>query len=121
MKPEIDSRGTKKWWVDRKLHRVDGPAIEFTNGTKKWLLNGKRHRTNGPAVEWEDGTKEWYINGEQHKTDGPAYESPNGNKEWWLNNIRYTEIEFYQELIRTTDDPNKINQYKKQLIKVSLK
>ncbi len=25
-----------------KLHREDGPAIEFSNGFKQWYLNGKR-------------------------------------------------------------------------------
>ena len=25
-----------------KLHREDGPAIEYTNGFKQWWLDGKR-------------------------------------------------------------------------------
>jgi len=25
-----------------KLHREDGPAIEYSNGFKQWWLNGKR-------------------------------------------------------------------------------
>jgi hypothetical protein len=39
--PEIDKRGTKYWWLNRKIHRADGPAIEWTNGNKEWFLNGK--------------------------------------------------------------------------------
>ena len=31
-------------------------------GTKRWFLNGKLHREDGPAEEWADGTKEWYLN-----------------------------------------------------------
>ena len=33
-----------------KLHRVDGPAIEYSNGTKEWYINGKRHRLDDPAI-----------------------------------------------------------------------
>lgn len=45
-----------------KLHRVDGPAVEFAIGTKRWHHNGILHRVGGPAVEWSDGSVEWYLN-----------------------------------------------------------
>ena len=35
---------------------------DSSNGARKWYLNGKLHRKDGPAVEWNDGNKEWYIN-----------------------------------------------------------
>ena len=35
------------------------------SGTKRWYLNGKLHREDGPAVEEADGTKEYYLNGKQ--------------------------------------------------------
>ena len=39
------------------------------DGTKYWrLLNGKVHREDGPAVEWENGTKEWWLNGIWYQT-----------------------------------------------------
>ena len=59
----IDSDGTKRWYLDNTLHRVDGPAIEYADGSKSWWLNDKRHRVDGPAVEWADGYKSWYLNG----------------------------------------------------------
>ena len=34
------SDGTKKWYKDDKLHRDDGPAIEYANGYKEYWLNG---------------------------------------------------------------------------------
>jgi hypothetical protein len=42
--------------------------IEYTvkvypSGIKSWLINGKLHREDGPAIEWPDGVKEWYLNG----------------------------------------------------------
>ncbi|MDE1834752.1 MAG: hypothetical protein KGH64_05445 [Candidatus Micrarchaeota archaeon] len=59
------------------------------NGDKEWRLpNGKLHRTDGPAIEYANGDKEWYLNGQRHRTDGPAFERANGDKEWWLNGRR---------------------------------
>jgi hypothetical protein len=119
--PVIDEHGNKRWYHKGELHRTDGPAVEYADGNKHWYLNGERHRTDGPAVEYDDGTKAWYLNGKQHRTDGPAVEYADGDKYWYLNNIRYTEIAFYQELIRTTDDESKVETYKRKLVKMSLK
>jgi len=56
------------------------------SGTKRWFLNGKLHREDGPAIEYADGSKFWYLHGELHREDGPAYyECPDGYREWWLN------------------------------------
>ena len=62
-KVKVYADGTKHWFLNGKLHREDGPAVELANGTKSWYLNGKYHREDGPAVERADGTKEWYLNG----------------------------------------------------------
>jgi len=40
------SDGSKSWWVDGKLHRLDGPAIERLEdhtgpGHKEWWVNGQ--------------------------------------------------------------------------------
>ena len=58
--------------MNDKLHREDGPAIEYANGTKYWHLNGKCHREDGPAIEYANGDKYWYLNDkevteEEHK------------------------------------------------------
>jgi hypothetical protein len=31
------------------------------DGDKRWLVNGKRHRTDGPAIEWSDGILWWCL------------------------------------------------------------
>ena len=62
---KVDNLGTKYWYLNDKLHRVDGPACEDANGTKRWFLNGKLHRTDGPAVEYANGTKYWYLDGKE--------------------------------------------------------
>jgi hypothetical protein len=56
--------GSKQWFKNGQLHRVDGPANEYDYGRKEWWVNGNRHREDGPAVEWEDGTHVWYWNGD---------------------------------------------------------
>ena len=38
---KIDDNGTKRWYSNGKLHREDGPAIEYANGSKSWYINGK--------------------------------------------------------------------------------
>ncbi len=87
-------RDRTEWYLNGKLHREDGPAIEYANGYKEWWVNDKRHRTDGPAVEW--GNKAWWVNGQRHRIDGPAIEFFTGNKEWWVNDKAYTEQEFIQ-------------------------
>lgn len=74
----IKSNGTKKWYLNNKLHRFDGPAKEYSSGTKKWYLNNKLHRDGEPAIVHFSGTKEWYLNGELHRRNGPAIEYADG-------------------------------------------
>jgi len=81
----VDSDGSKRWYLNGKLHREDGPAVEWSDGSKHWLLNGKLHREDGPAVERSDGTKQWFLNGEPHREDGPAVDRSDGIKYWFLH------------------------------------
>jgi len=81
--------GNKYWYLNDKLHREDGPAVEYKNGYKSWYIHGKRHREDGPAIEFAEGDKSWYINDKCHREDGPAYEDIHENKKWILNNITY--------------------------------
>ena len=60
-KVKVYKSGTKEWFLDGKLHREDGPAIEWSNGNKFWFLDGKLHRKDGPAIELNDGHKEWFL------------------------------------------------------------
>jgi hypothetical protein len=83
--------GGRAWYQNGKLHRLDGPAHERPNGYRAWYQNGLRHRIDGPAVEYSDGGREWHQNGRLHRLDGPAVESPDGNYEWWLNDVQHTE------------------------------
>jgi hypothetical protein len=60
------------------------------DGTKRWRLNGKLHRVDGPAVAACDGHKSWWLNGDLHRIDGPAVELANGSKIWGLYDRSYT-------------------------------
>jgi hypothetical protein len=82
----------KKKKMNKSICKVD------TNGSKYWYLNRKLHREDGPACEWADGSKFWFLNGQRHRVDGPAYEWANGDKEWYLNNNRYTFQDYLKKL-----------------------
>ena len=38
-------------------------TVKVVEGHYYWYLNGKLHREDGPAVEFSDGIKLWYLNG----------------------------------------------------------
>ena len=60
------------WYVDGKLHRDDGPAVELNcfaaNGYKAWYQNGVLQKENeyDPCVI-DDGIVTWYKDGEIHR------------------------------------------------------
>ena len=67
-------------------HRIDGPAIEWSDGSYVWKTNDLYHRVGGPAISYSHGTKEWWVNGKRHREDGPAYENKNrGIARWYIN------------------------------------
>ena len=66
----------------------------YDNGDKFWYLNDKLHREDGPAIEYAKGGKRWYLNGKLHREDGPAVEYANGRKFWFLNGVEYSEADF---------------------------
>jgi len=67
---------------------LENGDIEYRN------KDSKLHREDGPAVEWETGDKFWYINGKIHREDGPALERANGDKFWYLNGKKLPEDDF---------------------------
>jgi hypothetical protein len=47
---ETDKHGNKRWYINYKLHREDGPAIEHANGSKSWHLNSKPYTPSAHEV-----------------------------------------------------------------------
>ena len=37
----VDLDGKKHWYRDDKLHREDGPAVEWWHGEEQWYFNGR--------------------------------------------------------------------------------
>ena len=92
----IDVFGTKTWKNKReKLHRLDGPAIEYVSGYKEWYQYGLLHRLDGPAYVSANGHKEWHFKGLLHREDGPAVVFSNGEKGWWIYGAKYKIKESY--------------------------
>ena len=80
---------------DGQLHRVYGPAVEYSNGTHVWYQNGQRHRMDAPAVERPDG-KFWYQNGQRHRIGGPAVEHSDGSLKYYLHGKEYPETSYWR-------------------------
>ena len=61
---------------------IDSYSVEYISddGDKEWYLNDKLHREDGPAIEHADGAKEWYVDGEQ-------IEVPNNDNDIFLRMI----------------------------------
>ena len=69
----VDAAGTQVWFVNNRLHRLDGPAIIWANGDQAWWVNGQRHRLDGPAVICADGDQEWWVNYQNITTQVEAW------------------------------------------------
>jgi hypothetical protein len=57
-----------------------------SDGTKCHYVNGKLHREDGPAIEYADGSVSYYFNGNPHRMDGPAkiHNSGHGVETYWV-------------------------------------
>jgi hypothetical protein len=54
---EINEDEVTRWYKDGKLHREDGPAVEYPNGYCEWYINGNIYRisrwNSRMVVEWK--------------------------------------------------------------------
>lgn len=98
-----DGTRSERWFKNRRLHRIDGPAFIYydvfgTISEKQWRQHGKLHRTDGPAYISYNGQgklqrEQWYVNGiEGNPFGGPSSTCYNsfGNiitEEWGINDI----------------------------------
>ena len=56
----ITEDGTKHYYKNNGLHRLDGPASEW-KGNKYWYRKGFIHRIGGSAVEFYNGSRGWFL------------------------------------------------------------
>ncbi len=99
--------------LGKKLHRLNGPAIERADGTKEWYQNGVLHREDGPAVENLYG-KRWYKNGKLHRENGPAIESDRIKKWYYKDEELDLLIRDFVQFVNTYIK-NEKNEIKKRL------
>ena len=95
----IEYNGTKKYYLNDKLHREDGPAVEYTDGTFTWYLHGEYHRVGGPAMVRNDGGIFYYQNNLLHREDGPACILSNGEELWYLRGTKI-QVKNNKEFLR---------------------
>ena len=58
----IEFSNRKEWYKNGKLHRINGPAVEYKNGCKKWYKNGILYKECGPDIIFDRIQKKWFIN-----------------------------------------------------------
>jgi len=94
-KIEVDEYGNKRYLNDEgKLHRLDGPAVEYYNsGSKEWYINGNRHQNIDPVAEYSIGTKYWLFKGRLHRVGG-SYSS-RIKEYWYINNKEYAKQDYF--------------------------
>jgi hypothetical protein len=117
---KVYTSGDIYWYLNGKLHREDGPALEWADGGKSWYLNGNLHREDGPALEYDNGDKAWWLNGKHHREDGPAVEYADGDKSWYLNGERLTENQFNARMnLSCSEKVVEVDGVKYKLVEVS--
>jgi hypothetical protein len=89
------------WYLNKRKHRVNGPAVEFADGSEEWYYKGLLHNNNGPAINRLWGFycgdaycgyyyKAFYKHGLLHNKNGPAIIRPD-KQIWCINNQRHNE------------------------------
>ena len=58
----LEFTNRREWYKNGKLHRINGPAIEYKNGCKKWYRNGILYKECGPDIVYNRIKKKWFIN-----------------------------------------------------------
>ena len=36
-----DANGTRRWFVNQQLHRLDGPAVIYSDGNQEWWIHNR--------------------------------------------------------------------------------
>ena len=108
-KTDILDDGTKIWRNrGGQIHRIGGPAIEFSDGSREWYVDGLAHREDGPAIDWKSGEKRWFIKGEE-MSEREFHDHLSQKKFYHLLNLfGDKEIDIYQFLSQIDTFANNI-------------
>jgi hypothetical protein len=95
----------KRWTVDGKLHRTDGPAIIRANGNEHWYCCNLLHRIDGPALVFTNGYEAWWLHGKRHSEVAPAvFHSGLGLQEWFLHGVNLSLNDWLDRNTIMTDE-----------------
>lgn len=67
--PSVNLFGDQFWYDSMgRYHRDGAPAIINADGSVAWYKHGKLHREDGPAVEFSSGNGAtlWYLNNRRY-------------------------------------------------------
>ncbi len=64
------------------------------HGTKFWFNNNRLHRLDGPAMLSSDNDQYWFIDDNRHREDGPAILLSSNSEAFYLESVRFFETEF---------------------------
>ena len=95
--------GRTTWTLNGKRHRVDGPAIIFSDESEAWFLHDKLHRIDGPARTYNCGSERWFRHGYFHRVDGPAIVEIGGRNRWFLHGLEYYNLEQFAKDAKLLD------------------
>jgi hypothetical protein len=93
----------------RKAKLYQHTDVKVFNTAKAYYNDvGRLHRVDGPAVEYRDGSWDYYLDGHSHRDDGPAYyrvSMVSGMIEnkyvYHLYGVEYMDIEYWvEDLVR---------------------
>ncbi len=70
---KTDNNGDKLWFLNGKLHREDGPAVELANGDKSWYLDGYKYTKEDWEKEVARPNKSSSLDGKLVEIDGKKY------------------------------------------------
>lgn len=76
----------REWWFGGliyRLHRTDGPAVEWSNGDKEWWQHGLRHRVDGPAIMYNIYDQNTNLFFSQYWHLGKLYPEIKNNEDWF--------------------------------------
>ncbi len=59
---------------DTPLNKPLNGRVVYTNGDVCYFKNGKMHREDGPAIEWKDGDIDWRYYGISARSEKEFYD-----------------------------------------------
>lgn len=93
--------------LEIEIEDGDPYIISLSDGTKMYYKNNVLHRVDGPAIIKPNGRGEWYYDGKLHRIGGPARVTSYGDEDFYVAGNNYWQPEKYQEAVRKWTQENR--------------